>query len=117
MASPHGHQSPYAKPPAGDEPLVKMSCPARSPPLRSAMSRKTGWALWMLTDVHSLPIAAATAARAFASASTLNDDVTHVSRVSQLHPREGQARRRFLSALKTCDHESPAAPVDIGMSG
>src|ERR1700744_5623650 len=97
MASPHGHHSPYENevPTVG---LAKMSCPARKPPGRSARSRSAGEAFAIVTDVHSLVSTAATVERALASISTLNDEVTHVKRVSQLHPRAGQPARRFLSA-------------------
>src|SRR5580693_6787469 len=94
--------------------LEKMNCPARNPPVRSARSRSAGEARRMVAEVHSVDSAVVTAVRAFASNSTLNDEVTQASRVSQLHPREGQEARSSFIAPKSSDHASPApCPVDI----
>src|SRR5215472_11696294 len=95
-------------------PLEKMSCPARMPPVRSARSRIAGGDRGIVNDVHSVDSATSTAARAFGSNSTLNEEVTQDSRVSQLQPREGQADRSSFNAAKSSDHASPPTdPVDI----
>src|SRR5258708_884527 len=60
--------------------------------------------------------AMAAAARAFASSSALNDEVTHDRRLSQLQPREGHDARSSFIELKSADQRSPPkGPFDIAI--
>src|SRR5580704_15124562 len=91
--------------------LVSSFCPARSPPVRSASSRRRGLARWMVVDVHSL-VSALAAARAFVSSSAANEELTHDRRESQL--QAGQAARSSLIGVSSCDQAS-AYPLVIQM--
>src|SRR5271170_3923339 len=90
-----------------------MVWPARSPPVRSAMSRRAGGARPMVLEVHSLGNAGAAAARAFTSSSTTKDEVTHDTRLSQLQPRDGQVARRSFIAPRMSESESEGDPNDM----
>src|SRR5580704_4189262 len=89
-----------------------MSWPLRSSPVRVAISRMGWGARPMLPGAHSPGRAAIAAIRAFGRSSMLNEDVTHDSRESQLHPRVGQDVRRVLRVPKMVPHGSRKAGPD-----